>query len=288
MLLLPALAYFIIFRYIPIYGLTLAFKDFKMSMGILNSPWVGLEHFERAFSSPVFSYVLKNTVIISLYRIIFGFPAPIIFAILLNEIKSVKFKKTLQTFSYLPYFISWVILAGIIVELLSPQRGAVNQLILLMGGTPIYFLTESDYFRFILISTGIWQSVGWGSVIYLAAISSIDLEQYDAAYIDGANRFRIIQHIIIPSIKPVIIILFILGLGDILNAGFDQIFNLYNPLVYKVGDIIDTYVYRVGIIEAQYSFSTAVGLFKNLVGFILVVSANYAIRFVGEKENSLW
>jgi putative aldouronate transport system permease protein len=287
-LLLPALVYFIIFRYVPIYGLTLAFKDFKLSEGILASPWVGLLHFQRIFSSSVFKYVLKNTIIISLYRIIFAFPAPILFAIMLNEIRSIVFKRVIQSVSYLPYFISWVILAGIIIEMLSPQRGIVNHLIVLMGGKPIYFLTEPAYFRFILISTGIWQSVGWGSVIYLAAISGIDTQMLDAARIDGCTRLKMIRYITLPSIQPVIITLFVLGLGDILNAGFDQIFNLYNPLVYTVGDIIDTYVYRVGIVGAQYSFSTAVGLFKNVVGFALVVAANSSIKWMGNPEHSLW
>jgi putative aldouronate transport system permease protein len=288
LLLLPVILYFAIFHYVPIYGITLAFKDFKFSNGILGSPWVGFANFQKLFSSVFFYRVLTNTLVISIYRLIFGFPAPIILAILLNEMTSLKFKRIVQTVSYLPHFISWVILAGIVTELLSPSRGVINYILSFFGREPIYFLASAEYFRPILIISGIWQSVGWGSIIYLAAIAGIDEEQKEAAYIDGANRFQIIRYIIIPSIIPVISIVLILNLGSILNAGFDQVFNLYNAMVMETGDIIDTYVYRVGLVNMQYSFSTAVGLFKNLIGFFLVISANMVIRRFDEGKNAIW
>lgn len=288
LLLLPVIAYFIIFHYIPMYGIVIAFKNYAFLKGILGSDWVGFAHFRRLFSSPLFYNIMKNTINISAQRIIFGFPAPIILALLINEIQHLKFKKIVQTISYLPYFISWVILSGIIKELLSPARGAINGLLGLMGVEPIHFLAEAKYFVGVLIVSGIWQSIGWGTIVYLAAISGINTEQYDSSHIDGANRFQIIRYIVLPSIKSVILILFILNLGGILNSGFDQIINLYNPMVYSVGDVIDTYVYRIGLVEMEYSFSTAVGLFKNLVGFILVITSNFIVRKLSGGEQGVW
>jgi putative aldouronate transport system permease protein len=288
LLLIPVIAYFIIFHYIPMYGITIAFKNYTFAEGIFGSKWVGIANFKRLFDSPLFYTILKNTLNISIQRIIFGFPAPIILALLINEIQHLKFKKIVQTVSYLPHFISWVILAGIIKELLSPTRGAINSLMVLFGQKPIHFLAEPAYFVGVLIISGIWQSVGWGTIVYLAAIAGIDIEQFDSAYIDGANRFQIIWHITLPSIKSVILVLFILSLGGILNSGFDQIFNLYNAMVYSVADVIDTYVYRIGLINMEYSFSTAVGLFKNVIGFILVISSNYIVRKLSGGEQGIW
>lgn len=289
LLLLPAVLFFLAFHYAPMYGVTLAFKDFAIRRGIMGSPWVGLKHFERLFGSVVFYEVFFNTVVISCMRLLFGFPAPILFALMLNEVTHNRFKKLTQTISYLPHFISWVVMAGIITEMLSPTRGAVNYLITLFGGKPVHFLADPAWFRPILILTGIWKDVGYGSIIYLAAIAGISVEQYESATIDGASRLRIIRHIILPSILPTVSTMFILQLGGILNAGFDQVFNLYNPLVYSTGDIIDTYVYRVGLSgDMQYSYSTAVGLFKNVVGFVMVVLANVFAGRVGEGENKIW
>ncbi|HHW30561.1 MAG TPA: sugar ABC transporter permease [Clostridiaceae bacterium] len=288
LLLLPVLVYFILFHYIPMYGITLAFKDYSFSLGILKSPWAGFKYFDRLFSSPTFHEVVRNTVIISFYKIVISFPVPIIFALLLNEIYHKKIKRAVQTISYLPHFISWVILSGIIMEVLSPARGVVNYIITLFGGDPIHFLAEPKYFRSVLVITHIWQTMGWNSIVYLAAISSISTEQFDSAYIDGANRFQIIRYITIPSIASVITVLFILGLGNILNAGFDQIINLYNPVVYNVADILDTYVYRVGLVNFEYSYSTAANLFKNAIGFAFVLTANFIARHIGEGENALW
>jgi len=288
LLLLPIIVYYIIFHYIPMYGVTIAFKNYTFSEGILGSKWVGSENFKRLFDSPLFYTIFKNTVNISLQRLVFGFPAPIILAILLNEIYHPKFKKILQTISYLPHFISWVILAGIVKELLAPTRGAINGLMALFGREPIHFLAEPAYFVGVLIISGIWQGVGWGTIVYLAAIAGIDMEQFDSAYIDGANRFQIIRHITLPSIKSVVLVLFILNLGGILNSGFDQIFNLYNPMVYSVADVIDTYVYRKGLLNMEYSFSTAVGLFKNVIGFILVILSNLIVKRLSGGEQGIW
>lgn len=286
LMLLPAVAGFIIFDYIPMYGVIIAFKKYSITKGIFESPWNGMENFNELFNSFFFWRVLKNTIIISGLKTLFGFPAPILLAILLNELRHLLFKKVVQTISYLPYFMSWVVLAGIIKEILSPTRGIVNYMITLFGGEPIYFLVSVKYFVFTLISTHVWQSIGWGSIIFLAAIAGINQEQYEAARIDGANRIKQMWHITLPSLIPTITIVFILQLGYILSAGFDQIFNLYNPGVYAVADVIDTYAYRVGFEESKYSFSAAVGLFKNLVGLILVLSANYIVKKF--NEYGLW
>ncbi|RAV14823.1 ABC transporter permease [Paenibacillus contaminans] len=287
-LLLPALLFFILFHYVPMAGIILAFKDFSYAKGIFGSEWVGLEHFNRLFGSNSFYEVLANTLIISFYRLAFVFVAPIIFAMLLNELRNVKFKRTVQTISYLPHFISWVVLGGIVMELLSPTRGIVNYFIQLFGFEPIYFLSSSEHFRSVLIVSDIWQSVGWGSIIYLAAIAGINPDQYESASIDGATRWQMAVKITIPSILPTIVILFIFQLGGIMHAGFDQIFNLYNPSVYKVADIIDTYVYRIGLVNLEYDYTTAVGLFKNVVGFILVILANIVTGRIREGEYRLW
>lgn len=288
LLLVPIFVYFVLFHYLPMYGVVLAFKDFNPRLGIFGSPWIGLHHFERFIGSYHFERVVGNTLIISLLRLALGFPAPILLALLLNEIRRTTFKRVVQTISYLPHFISWVVMAGIIMELLSPTRGVVNQFIQQFGVDPIYFLGESDYFRGVVVVTGIWKSVGWGTVIYLAAISGVDVELFDSAHMDGTNRFQDVWYIILPSIRSTILILLVLNTGQILNAGFDQIFNLYNPLVYDVGDIIDTYVYRVGLENFEFSFATAVGLFKNLIGLILVVVTNYVVTRLSGGEAGLW
>ena len=286
LLLIPAIVYFILFHYKPMYGVLIAFKDYRMMDGILGSPWAGLHYFERLFGSPLFYRVFRNTVIISLLRILFAFPAPIVLALLLNEIYHVRYKKIVQTISYLPHFISWVVIGGMLREILSPSYGAVNYVLGLFGIDAIYFLATPEYFRAILVGSGIWQEIGWGSIVYLAAISSIDVQQYEAAYVDGANRFQQAAYITIPGIAAVIVILFLLSLSNIMNAGFEQVFNLYNPQVYAVADIIDTYVYRVGVLSAEFSFGAAVGLFKNVIGLVLLLLVNaLARRF---SEHALW
>ncbi|WP_083675999.1 ABC transporter permease subunit [Paenibacillus sp. FSL H8-0548] len=284
LLLAPVLLWYVIFHYGPLYGVQLAFKDFNIRQGIWNSPWVGLTHFKFLFfQSPDFLRIMKNTIIISLYHIVFGFPAPIILALLFNEIRLARFKKLAQTITYLPHFFSWVILSGILVTLLSPSVGIVNYLIELVGLDPIYFLGDKAYFRFTLILSGIWKEVGWGMIIYLAALAGIDPTLYEAATVDGANRWKQMLHVTLPSILPVITILLILRMGGILDAGFDQVLNLYHPAVYEVGDILDTYVYRVGLQNFQLSMTTAVGLFKNVIALGLVLMTNYIVKKLGQE-----
>lgn len=274
----PAIVYFVVFKYVPMYGVTMAFKDYNMSKGILDSPWVGLKHFEKMMRSELFTRGMANTLIISFQKIIFGFPAPIILALLLNEIKNLRFKKLVQTISYMPHFLSWVVLSGIFAQLLSPSTGAVNYVLQLLGIEPIYFLASNDWFRTVLVATDIWAGVGWSTIIYMAAISGISPEYYEAAECDGATRFQKMIWITLPLLAPTIATLFILRVGGILDAGFDQIFNLYNSAVYETGDIIDTYVYRIGLGKMQYSLSTAVGLFKNVIGFMLVIITNFVSK----------
>lgn len=262
------------------YGIIIAFKDFNMGLGIMGSHWAEpfYSNFQRVFTSDVFMRALKNTMFISFLKIVVAFPIPIIFAILIDELPGKKFKKGIQTISYLPYFISWVVLGGIVRTLLSPSFGAVNYVIELFGGSSINFLSEATMFRAIVFFTFVWQTVGYSSVIYLAAISGIDQEQYESARIDGASRLHLIRYITLPCISGVISIMLILNLGTIMNAGFDQIFNLYNPVTYSTGDIVDTYTYRVGLIDFQYSFSTAVSFFKNFIGLGLAILANFIVK----------
>ena len=285
-LMIPVVAFFVVFAYIPMAGIVLAFKEYRLLDGIWGSPWVGLKQFRLLFSTASFFEVLRNTVVISSLRIVFGFPAPIIMAILLNELRFPKFKRVIQTISYLPHFLSWVVLAGIFIQFLSPSTGPINIILVKLGLKPIYFLGQKSTFVPTIIVTGIWQSFGWGSIIYLAAIAGISPEQYESALLDGANRFQRIWYITIPSIMPTIVVLFILNTGSILNGGFDQIFNLYNDAVTSVAEILDTYVYKRGLVSLQYSFSAAVGLFKNGVGFLFVFVTNMIARKLG--ESSLW
>ena len=283
---LPVAVYYIIFHYIPMYGVIIAFKDYNFTDGIFGSPWVGLEYFKQMFSGETFLEVFFNTIIISAYKLIFGFPAPIILALLFNEIRNAKFKKFTQTVSYLPYFLSWVVLGGIVIQLLSPSIGPIGYVMKSLGLKPINFLADPKWFRSALVATSVWKSVGWGSIIYLAAITGIDQEQYEAAIMDGANRLERMLHITLPGLIPVITIMFILNVGNIISDDFDQIFNLYNPAVYETGDVISTYVYRVGLISMKYSYGTAVGLFRNVIAMILVISTNTIVKRT--NEYSLW
>ncbi len=282
LLLLPALLYFLIFCYGPMYGVQIAFKNFIFRLGILGSPWVGLENFRLLFSIRSFGEVFRNTIVISIYKLITGFPAPIIFAILLNEIRQVKYKKTVQTISYLPHFVSWVVLGGLFIQFLSPSTGPVNVLLKAMGIEPIYFLADTKWFRSVLVVTSMWKGFGWGSIVYLASITSISPQLYEAAEIDGASRLRKIFSITLPELTPVITIMLIFSVGGIVGDDFDQIFNLYNASVYSVGDVLGTYIYRVGLIDMKYSFSTAVGLFRNVISFALVLLANIAAKRFNE------
>jgi ABC-type polysaccharide transport system, permease component len=284
-LFIPVLVFYIVFQYFPIYGLTLAFKDFSPVRGILGSPWVGFDNFRRFFNSVYFGTILKNTLIISTYEIIFGFPAPIIFALLLNEVRNTFFKRTIQTVTYLPHFISTMVICGMILDF-SLKGGLFNDLIAFFGGQRSDLLMQANMFRPIYIASGIWQGIGWGSIIYLSALTSIDPELYEAAYIDGANRFRQVLHITIPGIIPTITILLILKIGGLMSVGFEKIFLLYNPTTYGVADVISTFNYRKGLVDNDYSFSTAVGLFNSAINIVLLIMANTISKKV--NENSLW
>ncbi|MBR0219259.1 MAG: sugar ABC transporter permease [Clostridia bacterium] len=276
----PVIVYFVIFKYIPMGGIVIAFKNYKISQGIWGSAWCGLDNFTKAFNTPTFARAVRNTLEISGLKLLFGFPAPIILALMLNEVSHVRFKKTVQTITYLPHFLSWVVLAGMFQQLLSPNNGAVNALLKQFFGVEesIYFLGNNKYFRGTLIVTDIWKNVGWSSILYLATISGIDPSLYEAATVDGASRWQCTRYITIPSLVSTIVIMLILSIGSIMDAGFDQVFNLYNSAVYQTGDIIDTYVYRYGLGDMKYSLATAVGLFKNVIAFVLVVGTNMITR----------
>ena len=283
-MLAPVLAWYGIFEYGPLYGIQLAFKDFAIMKGISGSPWVGWKHFHYLFTaSPDFARIFRNTVVISFYHIVFGFPAPIILALLLNEVRLARFKRVVQSISYLPHFLSWVILSGLLTAILSPTTGAVNVALQWLGFDPIYFMADPRYFRFTLVASNIWKEVGWGSIIYLAALAGIDPSLYEAAVMDGASRWKQTLYITLPQMLPVISIMFILRIGSVMNAGFDQIINMYNPAVYSVADIIDTYVYRIGLGQLQYSLTTAVGVFKNVIAFLLVLLTNYLVKKSGQE-----
>ena len=288
LIMLPGIIYYIIFHYVPMYGLIIAFKDFNIYDGIINSPWTsnyGFKHFLELFNLPIFYRILKNTVLLSLYTILFSFPTPIILALCLNEAKNKLWKNTVQTVSYLPHFISTVVICGMITNFLS-LNGLVNNIVSFFGLERIQFLLYPKYFRTIFVISEIWQQTGWNSILYMAALSQVNPELYEACRIDGANRFQHILYINIPSIIPTAIILLIFKIGGIMNVGFEKVLLLYNPNIYETADVIGTYVYRRGILGAEFSFSTAVGLFQSVIGFILVVITN---KIAGKvSEVSLW
>ena len=263
LLVAPGLLFFLIFNYLPMFGLAIAFKDFRLDAGILGSEWSGLENFTRLFGGADFPNALRNTITISVLRLVFGFFAPIALALMLNEVRISWYKRTVQTVTYIPYFLSWVILGGIFLMIFA-QNGPANQIAYLFGVDPIEFLTDDFWFIVVVIATGIWQAAGYGAVIYLAALSGISPDLYEAAVVDGAGRWKQTVHITIPGLIPTIITLFILNLGHVLNAGFDQIYNMYNPMVYDAADIIDTYVLR-RIVLMDFGLATGAGLFKSVV-----------------------
>lgn len=272
LMLLPGMILIILFSYVPLQGLLIAFKDFIPSRGIWGSEWVGLSIFEYMFRMPDTGRIFFNTLYIALLKIIVNFPIPIIVALMLNEVRNAYFKRTVQTLIYLPYFISWVILSGIVIDLFS-QTGIVNRFIGFFGVEPVFFLGSNKHFVSMLVGTDVWKNFGYGTVIYLAAITGVDESLYESAVLDGANRWKQTLHITLPGIAPIVFLMLILSLGNVLNAGFDQIFNLYNPLVYKTADIIDTFVYRIALVDANYSLGTAVGLLKSVVTFILIAAS---------------
>lgn len=285
-LILPALLYFLIFHYFPMYGLQIAFKEFNPFLGIAKSPWVGLEHFSRFFSSYHFWDIIKNTLGISLYSLILGFPMPIILALMMNEMSSLRMKRIMQTVVYAPHFISTVVMVGILYIFLRPQNGLINRFIVMGGGESVAFLTEASMFKTIYVFSGIWQNTGWGTVIYLASLSAIDPQIVEAAIIDGASRWQRMMKINIPGILPMVIILFILNTGRIMNVGFEKVFLMQNPLNLRTSEIIATYVYRSGLQNYEYSFGSAVGFFNSVVNFLLLIFVNTIAKKTG--ESSLW
>ncbi len=281
-LLAPAVVLLFVFKYIPMYGVSIAFVDYNIVKGVLGSTWNNFKWFDWVFNDPFFWRVLRNTVILAVLRTIFAFPAPIILALLLNEVRVTPYKRTVQSISYLPHFLSWVVLSGIVRELLSMQSGAIPYLMEQVGIEPFPVLTTPELFRGLIMTVTIWQSVGWGTIIFLAALSGVDPQLYESAAIDGTNRWQNVIHITMPAMVPVITILFLLSVGNILEFGFDPIFNLYNSNVYEKVDVFETLVYRSGIEGARYSYATAVQLFQNAVGLIVLVGANQIVRRYSE------
>jgi putative aldouronate transport system permease protein len=284
LLTIPGIVYYLIFKYIPLGASFIAFKDYNIFKGVFGSPWVGLKHFERMFQHSDFLRILKNTFILGGLDILVAFPAPIIVALLLNELRILAFKRIVQTLVYMPHFLSWVIIGGIAVGILSPSTGVLNQFIKWLGFEPIYFLAENSYIRSVLVTSGIWKEVGWGTIIYLAALAGVNPDLYEAAEIDGANRWQQTFTITIPSILPTITILFLLKIGEFLDYGFERVYVFINPLTYENGEILDTYIYRAGLLQQEYSYTTAVGLFKSLVGLAMLFVANkFSKKATGES-----
>ncbi len=280
LMILPAILLVTIFNYVPMAGIVIAFEKFIPAKGLFgDQKWVGLENFIKLLKYPDIDRVLFNTVYISFLKIIFGFIIPIVIAIMINEVRNKSLRRSIQTAVYLPFFLSWVVLGGIFIDILSPQTGVVNQLLnKLFGVKPIFFLGSNDWFVPTLVITHVWKEFGFGTVVFLASITNIDPQLYESALMDGANRFHLIRYITLPGMRMVIVLVGVLSLGNILNAGFDQVFNLYSPVVYRSGDILDTFVYRLGIVQAQYSLATAVGLFKSVVSCI-IISFSYFLAF---------
>ncbi|WP_420799721.1 ABC transporter permease [Paenibacillus mesophilus] len=285
-LIAPVMLYFIVFHYMPMYGVQIAFKDFIATKGIGGSPWVGFKHFERFFDSYFFWRLLKNTLGISLYELAVGFPIPILLALMINEVRHKGYKKFVQTVTYAPHFLSTVVLVGLVIMFLSPTSGIVNTIIKAFGGEPVFFMTKPEWFKTIYVLSGVWQQMGWSSIIYLAALAGIDPGLHEAAKVDGATRLQRIWHINLPGIMPTIVILLILNIGTLMGVGFEKVFLMQNSLNNESSDVISTYVYRSGLLGAQYSFASAVGLFNSVVNFILLLTVNRIAKAVNQA--SLW
>lgn len=282
-MILPGLVFVLIFRYLPMYGVVIAFQDFSPARGFAGSPWVGLENFDFLFSLPEFNRIFGNTIIIAVLKLVLDQLGAIVLALLLYEVRHMLFRRTIQTLIYLPHFLSWIVLGGILLDILAPF-GILNNALRVLGYAPQLFLGSNDWFRITIVGSSFWKNVGFSTIIYLAALTAISPTLQEAAAIDGAGRFRRIWHITLPGIRPTIVLLAALSLGDVLQAGFEQILTLYSPAVYRTGDIIDTYVYRVGLVSAQYSLAGAVGLFKSIIGFFLIVTSYWlADRYAGYR-----
>ncbi|TBL70277.1 ABC transporter permease [Paenibacillus thalictri] len=282
---IPGLIFLVIFKYIPLLGAVIAFKDYSVFKGFIDSPWVGFKHFEKLIHYPDFVRVFGNTLMLGFLKIVLVFPIPILLALMMNEIRKSALKKGIQTALYIPHFLSWVIVSGIVFDIFS-LSGLFNVILGWFGSDPILAMQDSAYFRPVYVLTSIWRDAGWGTVVYMAAISTIDPQLYESAMMDGASRFRQIRHITFPLLLPTVLVLFLLEIGNFLDLGFDQVFNLLTPMTYSVGDILDTYVFRTGIQQAQYSFATAVGLFQSVIGFILVFVFNRLSKKV--SDGGVW
>lgn len=286
LILLPVVLYFIIFQYWPMYGVQIAFRNFQATLGITGSPWVGIRHFTRLFNSYYFNRLIINTLAISVYQLVVGFPIPILLALMMNEVKNNKFKKAVQLVTYAPHFLSIVVVVGMMNLFLSPQHGIVNEIIKLFGGEAVFFIARPEWFRSLYVWSGVWQNTGWESIIYMAAIVGIDPELYEASVVDGAGKFQRIWNITIPCLLPTAIILFILNTGRIMSVGFEKVFLMQNNLNKDVSDVISTYIYQNGVLGAQYSFSAAVGLFNSVINFALLLIVNAISGRV--SKTSLW
>ncbi|WP_391574532.1 ABC transporter permease [Cohnella sp.] len=275
---IPGILFFLVFKYVPLLGSVIAFQNYNLFAGFKGSPWVGLEHFERMFRHHDFLRILKNTLLLGAYDILFAFTAPIVLALLLNEVRLALYKKIVQTVIYAPHFLSWVIVSGIFVGMLSPSSGIVNVILGWFGAEPIYFLGEDSFIRTILVGSGLWRDVGWGTIIYLAALTGINPELYEASQIDGAGRWKQTLSITVPALLPVITVLFLLKIGDFMDYGFERVFVFQNPLNIQNSEILDTYIYKAGLKQLQYSYATAIGLFKSVVGLFLLAIANTLSR----------
>lgn len=285
LMIIPVLIFFILFHYKPMYGAIIAFKDYTPALGIAESPWVGWDNFTRFFSSVYFGRLIRNTILLSFYSLLFGFPAPIILALLLNEVKNKKFKGLTQTVTYLPHFISMIVVTGMLVDF-SMTSGLFNDIIELFGGERSPLLQNPDLYRTIYVASGTWQEIGWGSIIYLSALSGVDSQLYEAAQIDGAGKWKQLIHVTLPGIAPTIIIMFILKMGTLMNMGYEKTILLYNPATYETADIISSYIYRIGLLEQDWSYSTAIGLFNSVINLGLLLITNKIARKCG--ETSLW
>ncbi|MEK5642623.1 MULTISPECIES: ABC transporter permease [Paenibacillus] len=286
LLFIPCILFYIIFRYGPLYGLIIAFKDYSVFSGVMGSDWVGLKHFVKFFSNQDFWMLFRNTLLLGFYTLIFGFPFPILLAVLLNEVRTKWFKKSVQTLSYLPAFLSVVIISSMIIDFLSPTNGLLNQLLAAFGFEKKYFLVDPGWFRPIYVISEIWSTIGYESIIYLAAIAGINPTLYEAARVDGASRFHMIRHITIPGLMPTMLIMFILKTGSMIRIGYEKVLLLYNPMTYNVADVFSTYVYRKGLLESNYSYAAAVGMFEALVAMTMLLGANAISRKIGGK--GLW
>ncbi|GGF92059.1 sugar ABC transporter permease [Paenibacillus albidus] len=286
LLFLPCLLYYLIFRYAPMFGLVITFKDYNLFKGIWASDWVGLKYYRMFIENPDFWPLMKNTFLLGVYKLVFGFPAPILLAILLNEVRKAAFKRFVQTVSYLPHFISNVIVASMVIMFLPPTGGLINNLLASIGIGPINFMNEPGLFRGIYVLSEIWQHIGWETIIYLAALTAIDPQLYEAADMDGASRMRKIWHVTLPGISPAIVITLILNVGKVLEIGFEKVFLMQNPAIYDTADIISTYVYRVGMVQGNFSYGASIDLFMGVISLIFIYTANFISRRV--SETSLW